>query len=78
MRVPIFKYCQWEKPRRGLGNFSIGVACGVAKLEIFFAAIDQGRPALAFLGAQAIHVFWTLLAAWLLFGGVLFAQPAIN
>jgi hypothetical protein len=27
---------QWEKPRRGLGNFSIGVPCGVAKLEIFF------------------------------------------
>jgi len=39
---------------------------------------DQGRPALAFLGAQTINVFWTLLLAWLLFGGVLFAQPAIN
>ena len=39
---------------------------------------DQGRPALAFLGAQTINVFWTLLLAWLLFGGVLFAQPAIQ
>lgn len=42
------------------------------------AATEQRRPAFAFLGAQAINVAWTLMLAWLLFGGVLFAQPSIN
>ncbi len=39
---------------------------------------DQGRPALAFVGAQGINILWTLLLAWLLFGGVLFPQPLIK
>jgi len=39
---------------------------------------EQGRPALAFVGDQTFNVFWTLLLAWLLFGGVLVAQPVIN
>ena len=33
-------------------------------------------PVLA--GAQTINVFWTLLLAWLLFGGVIIAQPVIQ
>jgi uncharacterized membrane protein YadS len=37
-----------------------------------------GRPALAFLGAQAINVVWALIMAYLLFGGILFAVPAIG
>jgi hypothetical protein len=50
---------------------------GVARfLEI--ATYEQNRPALAFLGAQTINVFWTLLQAWLLFGGMIVAQPIIN
>jgi hypothetical protein len=31
-----------------------------------------------FIGAQAINIVWTLLLAYLLFGGVLFAQPDIK
>jgi hypothetical protein len=42
------------------------------------ATTEQGRPALAFIGAQIFNVFWTLLLAYLLFGGVLFSQPVIN
>jgi hypothetical protein len=42
------------------------------------ATTDQGRPAAAFLGAQAFNVVWTLLLAWLLFGGVLLPQPDIK
>ena len=34
-----------------------------------------GRPALAFLGAQIFNIFWTLLLAYLIFGGVLFPAP---
>ena len=59
--------------------FALAFVCiGLETRFIDLATTDQGRPALAFLGAQAFNVFWTLLLAWLLFGGVLFAQPAIN
>jgi uncharacterized integral membrane protein (TIGR00698 family) len=59
--------------------FALAFVCiGLETRFVALAATDQGRPALAFLGAQAINVAWTLLLAWLLFGGVLFAQPAIN
>jgi hypothetical protein len=40
--------------------------------------MEQGRPAFAFIGAQAINIVWTLVLAYLLFGGVLFAQPDIK
>jgi uncharacterized membrane protein YadS len=36
---------------------------------------EGGRPALAFVLAQAFNVAWTLLLAYLLFGGVLFSVP---
>jgi uncharacterized membrane protein YadS len=39
--------------------------------------MDGGRPAAAFLIAQAFNVFWTLLLAWLIFGGVLFPAPKL-
>ena len=59
--------------------FAIAFVCiGLETKVIELATVDQGRPALAFLGAQTINVFWTLLLAWLIFGGVLFAQPVIN
>lgn len=34
--------------------------------------LGNGRPALAFLGGQVINIIWTLILAWLLFGGVIF------
>jgi uncharacterized integral membrane protein (TIGR00698 family) len=59
--------------------FALAFVCiGLETRVIDLAKTDGGRPALAFLGAQTINVFWTLLLAWLLFGGVLFAQPAIQ
>ncbi len=47
-------------------------------LETRFADLvtaEGGRPALAFVLAQAFNVAWTLLLAYLLFGGVLFSVP---
>jgi uncharacterized membrane protein YadS len=41
-------------------------------------AMEGGRPAVAFLGAQAFNVIWTLLPAYLLFGGVIFPIPEIK
>ena len=40
--------------------------------------MEEGRPALAFLGAQAINVIWTLLVAFLLFGGLIFPLPEFS
>ena len=59
--------------------FALAFVCiGLETRFVELATTEQGRPALAFIGAQAINVVWTLLLAWLLFGGVLFAQPVIN
>jgi uncharacterized integral membrane protein (TIGR00698 family) len=38
-------------------------------------AMGRGKPAGAFLIAQAFNIGWTLLIAYLLFGGVLFSIP---
>ncbi|MBM3527673.1 MAG: putative sulfate exporter family transporter [Alphaproteobacteria bacterium] len=73
-----------EGTRSALGEirtwwFALAFVCiGLETRFVDLVRIGQGRPALAFIGAQAFNVFWTLLIAWLLFGGVLFAQPAIN
>ena len=56
--------------------FALAFVCiGLETRFIELATYEQGRPALAFLGAQGINVIWTLLLAWLLFGGVIVAQP---
>jgi uncharacterized integral membrane protein (TIGR00698 family) len=39
------------------------------------AAMGGGKPAVAFLIAQAFNILWTLLFAWLIFGGVIFPTP---
>lgn len=38
-------------------------------------SMEEGRPAWAFVIAQALNVVWTLVIAWLLFGGILFPAP---
>jgi uncharacterized integral membrane protein (TIGR00698 family) len=40
-------------------------------------AMGGGRPAAAFLIAQAFNIFWTLLIAYIIFGGILFAVPKL-
>lgn len=50
-------------------------------LEARFADLvktDGGRPAVAFISAQLFNIIWTLLWAYLLFGGVLFQVPDIE
>jgi uncharacterized integral membrane protein (TIGR00698 family) len=54
-----------------LAFVSIGLETRFADL----ATAQGGRPALAFLGGQAFNVVWTLLLAYVLFGGWLFAVP---
>lgn len=40
--------------------------------------MEGGRPAIAFIAAQAFNVVWTLLLAYLIFGGILFPVPDIR
>jgi len=37
-----------------------------------------GRPAIAFVGAQAFNIVWTLILAYLLFSGFIFPTPVIR
>jgi uncharacterized membrane protein YadS len=65
---------------RGLRTWWFALAFVCIGLETRFAEIlrlEEGRPAYAFLLAQGINVVWTLVVAWLLFGGVLFPAPAL-
>jgi uncharacterized integral membrane protein (TIGR00698 family) len=41
-------------------------------------SMGEGRPLLAFLGGQTVNLVWTLVLAWLIFGGVLFSVPVFR
>jgi len=59
--------------------FALAFVCiGLETRFVDLATMEGGRPAVAFLGAQAVNVVWTLLLAWLIFGGVLFPVPDIK
>jgi uncharacterized integral membrane protein (TIGR00698 family) len=63
---------------RGLRTWWFALAFVCIGLETRFrdiVSMDEGRPAYAFLLAQALNVVWTLAVAWLLFGGILFPEP---
>ncbi len=65
----------------GVRNFWFALAFVSIGLETHFGELvtmEGGRPALAFTAAQGFNVLWTLLLAWLLFGGVLVAVPALK
>jgi len=54
------------------------VAIGLEARFSDLVKIQGGRPALAFIGAQAFNILWTLLWAYLLFGGILLPTPDIK
>ena len=59
--------------------FALAFVCiGLETKFVDLATMEGGRPAVAFLAAQFVNVFWTLLLAYLLFGGVIFPVPDIK
>ncbi len=59
--------------------FALAFVCiGLETKFVDLATMEGGRPAVAFLGAQAVNIVWTLLLAYLIFGGVLFPVPDIK
>jgi len=49
---------------------------GLETRFVELAVMGGGRPALAFLVAQGFNVIWTLILAYLIFGGILFTMPS--
>jgi uncharacterized membrane protein YadS len=59
--------------------FALAFTCiGLETRFTELLGMEGGRPAAAFLVAQAFNVLWTLILAYILFGGVLFPAPAIK
>ncbi|MBI2881909.1 MAG: putative sulfate exporter family transporter [Candidatus Tectomicrobia bacterium] len=59
--------------------FALAFTCiGLETRFTELVSMEGGRPAGAFLGAQAFNVVWTLILAYLLFGGILFAVPVLK
>jgi uncharacterized membrane protein YadS len=58
----------------GLAFVSVGLETKLTGL----VKMGNGRPALAFVSAQLFNIFWTLLLAFLLFGGKLLGIPAFT
>jgi len=64
----------------GLRTWWFALAFTSIGLETKFTdlfAMEGGRPFLAFLGGQAVNLLWTLLLAYLIFGGVFFPAPVL-
>ncbi|GIW80634.1 MAG: hypothetical protein KatS3mg105_2441 [Gemmatales bacterium] len=59
--------------------FAMAFACiGLETRFMDLIKLEGGRPACAFLIAQLFNVIWTLLLAYLLFGGVLWPAPSFH
>jgi uncharacterized integral membrane protein (TIGR00698 family) len=56
--------------------FALAFVCiGLETRFVELLELGGGRPALAFLIGQILNIFWTLILAYLLFGGILFPPP---
>jgi uncharacterized integral membrane protein (TIGR00698 family) len=59
--------------------FALAFTCiGLETRVRSLVSMQGGRPAAAFVLAQAFNVVWTLALAYLIFGGVLFATPVLK
>ncbi|MDZ4800645.1 MAG: putative sulfate exporter family transporter [Bryobacteraceae bacterium] len=64
----------------GLRTWWFALAFTSIGLETRFTdlvSMEGGRPLVSFLVAQGANLVWTLLLAWLIFGGVLFPVPVL-
>lgn len=64
----------------GLRTWWFALAFASIGLETRFRdlwGMESGRPAVAFVAAQGINLIWTLILAYLIFGGVIFPVPVL-
>lgn len=65
----------------GLRTWWFALAFTCIGLETHFgdlAKMEGGRPAGVFIIGQGFNIIWTLILAWILFGGMIFEMPAIK
>ena len=65
-------------PLNALRTLWFALAFTSIGLETRFADLLElggGKPAVAFVVAQGVNIIWTLILAYLIFGGILFAAP---
>jgi uncharacterized membrane protein YadS len=56
--------------------FAFAFVCiGLETKFVDLLGMEGGRPALAFIAAQVFNIFFTLVLAYLIFGGMIFAVP---
>ena len=59
--------------------FALAFTCiGLETRFTELVKMEGGRPAGAFLIAQGVNVIWTLILAFVLFGGIFFAAPVLK
>jgi uncharacterized membrane protein YadS len=59
--------------------FALAFVCiGLETRFTDLVSMEGGRPALAFVLAQSVNVVWTLVVAYLIFGGLIFAVPLLK
>lgn len=83
----IFSFLMSETTAKGITSITSGLRVWWFTLAFLCIGLDTkfkdlvamggGRPAAVFLIAQAFNIFWTLLFAYLLFGGILFPVPKL-
>ena len=81
----VFSFFMTEAFAKGVTGFSAPIRAWWFNLAFICIGLDTrfkelvsmggGKPAAVFLTAQLFNIFWTLLLAWLIFGGVLFPIP---
>jgi uncharacterized membrane protein YadS len=58
--------------------FALAFACiGLETKFTDLVSMEGGRPLVTFLVAQSANLIWTLILAWLIFGGVIFLAPVL-
>ncbi len=59
--------------------FALAFVCiGLETKFTDLVTMEGGRPAFAFVAAQLFNVVWTLILAYLIFGGIIFPLPTIS
>jgi len=59
--------------------FAMAFMCiGLETRFVDLVSMDGGRPALAFVSAQIFNIFFTLILAYIIFGGMIFPVPVFK
>ncbi len=83
----VFSFFMTETSAKGITGITSGIRTWLFTLAFLcigletkfkdLVAMGSGKPAAVFFTAQAFNIVWTLIFAYLIFGGILFAVPKL-